>query len=51
MKQLSEYEAPIEKAVRKRDVKFENKIGLTKSCPLPQLEKLTEENEMHEVKS
>ena len=44
MKQLSEYEAPIEKAVRKRDVKFDNKIGITRSCPLPTLEKLTEEN-------
>jgi hypothetical protein len=51
MKQLSDFEAPIEKAVRKRDIKFDIKIGITRSCPLPNLEKLIEVNENHDVKS
>jgi hypothetical protein len=44
-------EAPIEKAVRKRDVKFDNKIGISRSTQLPNMEKLFEQNENQDVKT
>ncbi len=52
MKQPSEFEVPIEKAIRKRDVKYECKIAATKSDPMPNLDRiLAKEQQILETRS